>query len=312
MTIIADQQKFDVGDVIELFDLDLTPILGTSTVFYFTPTIYASNEYIKWRGNTYEAVDVQATGFERNVTGALPRPKLSLSGAVLANSFVMNSINTVLIANSNLIGAKVIRWRTLKTYIDNVSTTDVSMYIQVDVYVINQKTVHNKYNIEWELTPYMDYTGQKLPRRQMLKDFCTHVYRRWETTTLWEASKTYSVGDWVIPITENSYRYCCTVAGTSYSSQPTWPTTVGNTVTESGSTLTWMCYSGFVYNPEGKGSTCPYVGTSYFKENGSSTALASEDVCGKSNADCILRYPVATGAALPTTAFPLISATRVR
>ena len=45
MTIFADQQKFDVGDVIELFDLDLTPISAGHSIIYFTPTIYTSSDY---------------------------------------------------------------------------------------------------------------------------------------------------------------------------------------------------------------------------------------------------------------------------
>lgn len=318
MTIIADQQKFDVGDVIELFDLDLTPISAGHSVIYFTPTIYTSSAYVKWRGNEYQAVDVQATGFERSTSGALPRPKLSMSGAVLQSSFLMSTINAELIAHDNLRGARVVRWRTLKTYIDNETTADVNMYIQVDVYVINQKTLHNKYNIEWELVAYVDYEGQKLPRRQMLKDFCTHVYRTWNSgtsafeynlagkgstcpyagaSTAWQASTAYTTGTWVIPTTPNGYRYYCTVAGTSHDTEPgvgghtAWPTTEGTSLTESGSTVTWKCYH------------------QYYKEDGTGTTTASEDVCGKRTDDCLLRYPY---AALPTTAFPLISATRVR
>jgi len=43
----------------------------------------------------------------------------------------------------------------------------------------------------------------------------------------------------VTPITKNGRKYICTTAGTSGVSQPTWPTTIGNTVVDG--TVTWTC-----------------------------------------------------------------------
>jgi hypothetical protein len=43
----------------------------------------------------------------------------------------------------------------------------------------------------------------------------------------------------VTPITKNGRKYTCTTAGTSGATEPTWPTTVGNTVTDG--TAVWTC-----------------------------------------------------------------------
>jgi len=43
----------------------------------------------------------------------------------------------------------------------------------------------------------------------------------------------------VTPITKNGRKYTCTIAGTSGASEPTWPTTIGNTVVDG--TATWTC-----------------------------------------------------------------------
>lgn len=61
---------------------------------------------------------------------------------------------------------------------------------------------------------------------------------------IWVASTAYSVGDSVIPTSPNGKRYTVTSTSgsapyTSGGSQPTWPTTVGQTVVDN--ELTWTC-----------------------------------------------------------------------
>jgi len=62
--------------------------------------------------------------------------------------------------------------------------------------------------------------------------------------TAWEATTAYSLGDVVVPTTgkENGFRYECTTAGTSGSSEPTWKTTEGET--NSDGTAVWTCRLG--------------------------------------------------------------------
>jgi len=58
--------------------------------------------------------------------------------------------------------------------------------------------------------------------------------------TTWAASTAYNQNDTVRPTTPNNYVYRCTVAGTSGSEEPTWPTTIGETVSDG--TVTWECW----------------------------------------------------------------------
>lgn len=57
--------------------------------------------------------------------------------------------------------------------------------------------------------------------------------------SVWAASTSQSLGSWRRPSVSNNYIYECTTAGTTGSSEPTWPTTVGNTVADG--TATWTC-----------------------------------------------------------------------
>jgi len=55
----------------------------------------------------------------------------------------------------------------------------------------------------------------------------------------WSPGTAYTVGQEVVPTTANGYYYVCVTAGTSASVEPTWPTTLGDTVTDGG--VTWLC-----------------------------------------------------------------------
>lgn len=60
------------------------------------------------------------------------------------------------------------------------------------------------------------------------------------TAAAWVASNDYEAGDMVIPTTPNGRYYEVTDdSGSSGASEPTWPTTVGTTVVDSG--ITWTC-----------------------------------------------------------------------
>lgn len=60
-------------------------------------------------------------------------------------------------------------------------------------------------------------------------------------TSAWAANTAKALVATVIPTTANGRRYICIAAGTTHATtEPTWPTTVGATVTDG--TVTWKCY----------------------------------------------------------------------
>jgi hypothetical protein len=58
----------------------------------------------------------------------------------------------------------------------------------------------------------------------------------------WQDGHSYSLGNIVIPTTRNGHRYRCTTAGASHSSEPSWPTTDGGTVSDNAAA--WEEYGG--------------------------------------------------------------------
>lgn len=62
----------------------------------------------------------------------------------------------------------------------------------------------------------------------------------------WVGATVYAKGEVVRPTTPNTYKYVCTVAGTSLDGdEPVWPTTVGGLITDG--TVTWKCVAGVTH-----------------------------------------------------------------
>lgn len=65
-------------------------------------------------------------------------------------------------------------------------------------------------------------------------------HRVWEASA-WQSNTVYSEGDLVVPTSPNGYVYRCTVGGESGSSEPSWPTTFNESVSDGNAE--WECWS---------------------------------------------------------------------
>lgn len=120
---------------------------------------------------------------------------------------------------------------TLKFYTDAALTSPLSSALQV---------------IQEVLAAAVDkvlYLGSATAARQFQADSNPGVDQLTLTitnaTALWQASTAYVLTDMVRTTAKNGYKYEATVAGNSGATEPTWPTTIGNTVVDG--TVTWTC-----------------------------------------------------------------------
>ncbi len=60
-----------------------------------------------------------------------------------------------------------------------------------------------------------------------------------DTLDAWVLSTAYVIGDSREPTVDNGYRYVVSVAGTSDTTEPTWPTAIGSTILDGGAV--WTC-----------------------------------------------------------------------
>ena len=176
MTVpVSALQSLTPGAIIELYELHLDATLhGASTVYRFhAGTNNNNNGNVVWNSNSYTRFPVEATGFEFNGGGQLPRPRLQVSNAlsyVTAILLIVNDFNT----GNDLIGAKFIRIRTLARYIDAVNftgnvnpygTPDPTAEFPREIYFLDRKVTENLNLVEWELAAAFDLAGIKAPTR---------------------------------------------------------------------------------------------------------------------------------------------------
>lgn len=177
-SITSEIQKLEPSAVIELFVLDLTKF--NAGIYHFHAGTNELMGRVVFNGIEYYRYPIQATGFDYNGRGQLPRPKLTAAN-------VTGVISGLVLLYQDMIGAKVIRRRTLVKYLDAVNfasgvnpTADPTAAFEPDVYYIDRKSAENKDIVEFELAASFDLYGVQLPRRQIIQNVCVWRYRNSE------------------------------------------------------------------------------------------------------------------------------------
>ncbi|MFZ6813757.1 phage minor tail protein L [Undibacterium sp. Rencai35W] len=173
-TIQSEIQSLAPSALIELFVLDLAKQGGG--VFHFhTGTNELSGDVV-WQGQTYSRFPIEATGFDKRSTGALPRPVVKVSNAQGLMGAQARQFGYFL-------GCRFIRKRTFARFLDAVNfaagnpQADPNQALPDDIWIIDRKANENPTQMEFELASALDMQGVALPRRQMIQNCCAWVYR---------------------------------------------------------------------------------------------------------------------------------------
>ncbi|MEM4406675.1 MAG: phage minor tail protein L [Candidatus Methanomethylicaceae archaeon] len=196
--LVERTQKFSVGEIVTLYDILIS---GTDEVYHFCPSAEA-NAPVSLDGVEYLPVPVEFEGLEISSV-SLPRPKVRLPA--------INGLVASLTRNyDDLLGSIIVRRRTLSRYLDGHEGEGISAEFPREMYIIERKTLHTSEIIEWELRSVLDLEGVKLPRRQILQNFCTRIYRKWDPDlnefkyTIWNNSA-FSIDELICPYTGSDY-----------------------------------------------------------------------------------------------------------
>jgi lambda family phage minor tail protein L len=184
----ADLQGVAPSGIIELFVLETFANLhGSASTYRFHAGANATSTYgqVVFAGNTYLRYPVEATGFEYNGQGQLPRPTLRVANLVSTITAILQAVNTFNPGN-DLLGAKVTRIRTLIKYLDAANfeggtnpygTPDPTAEFPRDEYYVARKSFENREVVEFELAAVFDLQNVRAPRRQVIANICPWTYR---------------------------------------------------------------------------------------------------------------------------------------
>lgn len=89
------------------------------------------------------------------------------------------------------------------------------------------------------------------------------------TSSTWKPVTPYGAYQYVRPTTPNGYQYACIDGGRSGGDEPTWPTTVGDTVNDAD--IVWQCLAAdarvpFVIGTDPGGNPAVFIDTAYIEE----------------------------------------------
>ena len=144
---------------------------GTSDITWYSlinEENFGSSTSTHYSQQTYQALPIESEGWEvrGSGTGSLPRPTVRLGNV---NQF----FKAYLADWDDLIGAKLIRRRTLEKYLG----TNPPIEFNKDIYYIERKSTEDASVVEFELTSAFDVEGIKLPRRTIVAARCPWKYK---------------------------------------------------------------------------------------------------------------------------------------
>jgi len=329
-SILNEIYKYNPSAIIELFELDLTPLqeyytskgVPIATTNYYFHNGYNErygtiNQEVKW-GNpeiTYTARPIQIEGLLVSSAGETPRPTLTVANHDL---FFTQACK----AYANLVGAKIRRVRTFVKFLNASNFTagnpsaDPQAKFPDDVYNIDRMSESIPGQVTFELSSAWDVEGIMLPRRQIVANICPWTYKSDPCT--WSVSGAVTVGSLsgTATGTATTYTQVATTkitgsgsgakltvvksgAGTYTSatvSNPGTGYTVGNTIKVLGTAL-----GGATPANDLTVTITEVTGSKFFDADDLIVSTASEDVCGKRLTSCKIRFGT---RALPFGGFP--------
>lgn len=171
MTLEADVQRGWHDAIVEMFDVDLSPITSDpGDIYYFTNQLKQDGTKVQWKGNIYEPLPILSAGYDRNTNGQIAQPTLTVAN-------VLGTFTAVIRSFDDLVGAKITRRRTLQKYLDGSPQADPLQEFPIDIFYIERKTQETSLTITWQLSSILDLEGVKLPRRVITQNLCLWRYR---------------------------------------------------------------------------------------------------------------------------------------
>lgn len=168
----------ELGETVELFDFDFTPLDASGPVLHLTPNV-AGSDMIERGGVRYYPAPIASSGYDRGGDtddrgggSQIPQPRIKVGAAIpLISPWVW--------ATQGMVGVEVTRTRVLRRWLDGESDPDATGFLKFDIHEVEQRVRHTPTEIEFRLVARIDRAGKQLPGRRVLRNSCRHRYREW-------------------------------------------------------------------------------------------------------------------------------------
>jgi len=180
-SVYADLSGLALNAIIELFELHYDSTLhGASDILRFHAGSNADVDgNILWNSNSYTRIPIKAEGFEYTNTGTLPRPTLTVANLNRGITQLLLGVNETT-AGNDLTGAKVVRIRTLKRFLDGETDADPYATFPVEEWFVDRKATETRDVVSFELASKFDLDNKQLPNRQVVANICQWEYKSTE------------------------------------------------------------------------------------------------------------------------------------
>ncbi|OCG39711.1 phage minor tail protein L [Gilliamella sp. Bif1-4] len=174
--MLLDITKIAQDAIVDLYEVDLTKIVGNKTIFRFHNGLNELRRPITWQGNIYEPYPIKVDGFQKNGQGTSNRPKMTVSNAFGLITGLVKSFD-------DLLGAVVTRRQVLAEFLDAVNFEGGNNKADPTQEVVSQYLVERLTNLipsesaTFELALPCESDGIFLPSRVIIAHTCCWQYR---------------------------------------------------------------------------------------------------------------------------------------
>jgi lambda family phage minor tail protein L len=172
MSMKSDVQKLEPGNLIRLFELDLSNYSGGIQRFHG----HMQQGEIIWQGETYSPVNVDVSGMEMN-GGKTVAPTLTIGNMI---DGTRGAVSALCLYFNDFVGSKLTVHETFAHYLDadnfpdgNPTASDSEV---TSTWYIEQKTSENVQQVQFELASPASYADMLIPTRQ-ITNRCTWCVR---------------------------------------------------------------------------------------------------------------------------------------
>ena len=177
MAFNTDVQLLEPGDAVRLYEVDATHLGGEVMRFHG----HLQEGTIIWQGQVYEAISIEAKGFDLNGDGRPALPTLTVGNSIAG---VRGALSALCLHLDDLAGARVTVRETFRHYLDAANfpegNAQASDQQRVMSWYIEQKTEEDEQQLEFQLSSPADLQGIKVPTQQitsLCRWACMNRYR---------------------------------------------------------------------------------------------------------------------------------------